>query len=237
MVRVGGRHEIPVDVRVISATNVSLSEAIKAGRFREDLYWRLTGVELRLPPLRERREDIPVLRGQFAQHFAAEFGVEPPEVRPGRAGALHGLAVARERARTAERIGALTALCAGGMVHLEDLPPEMRSTPPAASAAPSAAVAPAPAGPCRPPPRPAPGPTTSTAPWPRWRRAPTSGACWPPWTATGAGRPTSWGSTARPSGAGSTGSRPPEPAPGSGVTASDAPASAAPMRHSPPCAC
>jgi len=70
--RVGGTQAIPVDVRVIAATNQELSNAIKQGRFREDLYYRLNVIPIHLPPLRERKDDIPVLAQFFLRRFAAE---------------------------------------------------------------------------------------------------------------------------------------------------------------------
>ena len=70
--RVGGSQPIPVDVRVIAATNRELSSAIKEGRFREDLYYRLNVIPIQLPPLRERKEDVPVLTGFFLRRFAGE---------------------------------------------------------------------------------------------------------------------------------------------------------------------
>ena len=70
--RVGGTQPIPVDVRVIAATNRDLSSAIKAGRFREDLYYRLNVIPLQLPALRERKEDVPVLAQFFLRRFAGE---------------------------------------------------------------------------------------------------------------------------------------------------------------------
>jgi DNA-binding NtrC family response regulator len=78
--RLGGKETIPVDVRVIAATHRDLEVAIKQGQFREDLYYRLNTVVLTLPPLRERREDIPELVGFFLQKHAAELGVKNPAI-------------------------------------------------------------------------------------------------------------------------------------------------------------
>jgi two-component system nitrogen regulation response regulator NtrX len=76
--RIGGQRPIKVDVRVLSATARNLADEIAAGRFREDLYYRLNVVPVRIPPLRERREDIPELANHFLTRFAAERRVTPP---------------------------------------------------------------------------------------------------------------------------------------------------------------
>ncbi len=76
--RLGGREPIPVDVRIIAATNRDLEAALASGRFREDLYYRLKVVTLWLPPLRVRVEDIPLLAEYFLARFAREMGVSNP---------------------------------------------------------------------------------------------------------------------------------------------------------------
>ena len=68
--RVGGTETIQVDVRILAATNRNLEEALKQNRLREDLYFRLNVVPIRVPPLRERRKDVPLLARRFAQQFA-----------------------------------------------------------------------------------------------------------------------------------------------------------------------
>jgi transcriptional regulator with PAS, ATPase and Fis domain len=76
--RVGGARPIPVDLRVICATNRNLEKAVQEGRFREDLYWRLKVVPIELPPLRDRREDIRDLALHFLHRYAAAYG-RPPQ--------------------------------------------------------------------------------------------------------------------------------------------------------------
>ena len=78
----GGVQEIQVDVRIIAATNVNLQEAVRDGRFREDLFYRLNVICLELPPLRSRREDIPLLAAHFLKHYAQENGTEDRLLSP-----------------------------------------------------------------------------------------------------------------------------------------------------------
>jgi nitrogen regulation protein NR(I) len=80
--RLGGRETIPVDVRIIAATNRDLEQALSEGRFREDLYYRLKVVTIPLPPLRERSEDIPLLTDFFLSRFAQERGQASPGITP-----------------------------------------------------------------------------------------------------------------------------------------------------------
>jgi two-component system response regulator PilR (NtrC family) len=74
--RIGGAEDIKVDIRIISATNQNLSESVKKGDFREDLYFRLNVIPIHMPPLRERKEDIPLLTKHFIEKYAREFGKE-----------------------------------------------------------------------------------------------------------------------------------------------------------------
>jgi len=72
--RLGSPHTTSVDVRVIAATNRDLKKALAAGDFREDLYYRLNVFPIISPPLRDRKEDIPVLANHFARKYGARFG-------------------------------------------------------------------------------------------------------------------------------------------------------------------
>jgi DNA-binding NtrC family response regulator len=80
--RLGGTAETRVDVRIVAATNRNLDELVRSGQFREDLYHRLNVVELRLPPLRERADDIPALVGFFIQKYNREMGRNVQAVSP-----------------------------------------------------------------------------------------------------------------------------------------------------------
>jgi DNA-binding NtrC family response regulator len=80
--RLGGRQPIPVDVRVVAATNRDLERAVKEGLFREDLYWRLSGFSVCMPPLRDRRDDVPLLIDHFLDRLNVKLGLKVNGVSP-----------------------------------------------------------------------------------------------------------------------------------------------------------
>ncbi len=123
--RLGGQRPVPVDVRVIAATNVDLRQAIQARAFREDLFYRLNVVPILVPPLRERKDDLPVLAEHFARKYAREF---KKDVRGISRGALVALqhyewpGNVRELENIVERS---VALATRAVIGLEDLPLEV----------------------------------------------------------------------------------------------------------------
>src|SRR5438034_5369696 len=88
---VGGTSSVPVDVRVIAATNKSLDDEIRRGTFREDLFFRLNVIPFQVAPLRERREDVPLLARHFIAEIAAEYGRRPKELSAEALAVLVGL--------------------------------------------------------------------------------------------------------------------------------------------------
>jgi two-component system response regulator AtoC len=128
--RVGTNETIAVDVRVVAASNRDLEQAVKEGRFREDLFYRLNVVTIRIPPLRDRREDIPLL----AEHFAAKHGrQEGAAISP----AARDLLLAYDwpgNVRELENVIARAlALNPSGVVTPQDLPDHVRGAHPAAA--------------------------------------------------------------------------------------------------------
>jgi two-component system response regulator PilR (NtrC family) len=77
---VGANREVAVDVRILSATHTSLSDLVRAGKFRQDLYYRINVIELHIPPLRERKNDLPLLTAHILQSYAEESGMQMPEL-------------------------------------------------------------------------------------------------------------------------------------------------------------
>jgi two-component system, NtrC family, response regulator AtoC len=119
--RVGGTRPLSTDIRVLAATNRALDEAVRAGRFRADLFYRLNVIRIALPPLRERREDIPGL----AQHFLARYGAETK--RPVRRITVDAMDLLRRQAwpgnvrELANTIERAVVLCAGDTITPADL--------------------------------------------------------------------------------------------------------------------
>ncbi|HEY4885110.1 MAG TPA: sigma-54 dependent transcriptional regulator [Myxococcales bacterium] len=123
--RLGGKSEITVDVRVISATNRDLKEEIRSGRFREDLYFRLNVFHVNLAPLKERREDVPVLVQHFIDRFSKDAGKKLHGVSPQAMKLLADYAWPgniRELRNTLERA---VILCGTGIIEPEHLPSEL----------------------------------------------------------------------------------------------------------------
>ena len=124
--RVGGHQPLKVNVRVIAATHQDLEERVKLGLFREDLFHRLNVIRLRLPPLRERREDIPHLTKHFLAQSAIQLGVEPKQLS---AAALKYLTAVNwsGNVRQLENVCHwLTVMAPGQSVDVADLPPELK---------------------------------------------------------------------------------------------------------------
>jgi len=127
--RVGGTRQVRADIRIIAATNSNLERAVKEGRFREDLYYRLNVVSLKLPPLRERKEDVPVLVEHFLRKYARELKKPLKRLTPD---ALENLLAydwpgnVRELENVIERAMVLST---EDQIGLEDLPPQIASGP------------------------------------------------------------------------------------------------------------
>jgi two-component system nitrogen regulation response regulator NtrX len=130
--RVGGTRAVKVDVRVVSATARDLATEIQAGRFREDLYYRLNVVPVRLPPLAERREDIPHLAEYFLARLATERRVKTPTITPDAIAALQAFAWpgnVRQLRNIVERTLILAPANTTDCIDLEHLPPELTAEP------------------------------------------------------------------------------------------------------------
>ncbi|POA98597.1 nitrogen regulation protein NR(I) [Chromobacterium sinusclupearum] len=124
--RVGGHTPIKANVRVIAATHQNLEQRVRDGLFREDLYHRLNVIRLRLPPLRERREDIPLLARHFLAKSASQLGVEPKRLSEA-AMALIQRSPFTGNVRELENLCQWICVMAPGQtVEIADLPPELR---------------------------------------------------------------------------------------------------------------
>jgi two-component system nitrogen regulation response regulator GlnG len=125
--RVGGHEQIETDVRIIAATNQNLEARVKEGKFREDLFHRLNVIRIHLPPLRERRSDIPLLARHFLARAAAELDVEAKRLSPQAEAYLTRLPWPGNVRQLENTCRWLTVMAPGPVVRVEDLPPELRA--------------------------------------------------------------------------------------------------------------
>lgn len=123
--RVGGEETLEVDVRVIAATNRDLEAEIAAGRFREDLYYRLNVVHIHVPPLRDRRDDIPLLITAFLQEFAKENGKTIEGIDSRARSALYKFDWPGNIRQLRNCLESAVVMSSGPIIKLEDLPPSI----------------------------------------------------------------------------------------------------------------
>ncbi|MFO0956374.1 MAG: sigma-54 dependent transcriptional regulator [Isosphaeraceae bacterium] len=132
VVRMGTNEPIKVNVRLVSATNRNLQEAINAGTFRADLYHRIKVVNIKLAPLRSRREDIPLLLDHFVRQFAEAYGRPVPSISPPARRALTAYPWPGNVRELRNAIESMVVIDTDGVLDLDDLAEEMASTAPAA---------------------------------------------------------------------------------------------------------
>jgi DNA-binding NtrC family response regulator len=126
--RVGGEETVEVDVRIVAATNKDLKEEIRKGTFREDLYYRLNVVNIRVPPLRERRDDIPLLAMAFLREFTEENGKKLEGFDPKARQALYAYPWPGNVRELRNSVESAVVMASSGLVELDDLPPGVRSS-------------------------------------------------------------------------------------------------------------
>jgi DNA-binding NtrC family response regulator len=124
--RVGSNKTLTADVRLITATNKNLADMVKSGAFREDLYFRLRVVEVKLPPLRERRMDIPLLVQAFLHRFATENEKSVKEIKPEAMDALLSYTWPGNVRELEAAMESAVVLCRGDRITLRDLPANIR---------------------------------------------------------------------------------------------------------------
>jgi two-component system nitrogen regulation response regulator GlnG len=135
--RVGGHSAVKANVRVIAATHQDLEQRVKEGAFREDLYHRLNVIRLRLPALRERREDVPALARHFLQRSAQQLGVEPKRMDDAALDRLSHFQFPGNVRQLENICHWLTVMAPTQLIEVKDLPPEVLDSGPAAELAPS----------------------------------------------------------------------------------------------------
>ena len=123
--RVGGHSAIKTNVRVIAATHQNLEQRVKDGAFREDLFHRLNVIRLRLPPLRERREDVAMLTRHFLQQSAKQLGVEPKRISDAALAWLEAFAFPGNVRQLENLCHWLTVMAPAQLIEPKDLPPEI----------------------------------------------------------------------------------------------------------------
>jgi two-component system, NtrC family, nitrogen regulation response regulator GlnG len=123
--RVGGHSAVKTHVRVIAATHQNLEQRVKEGAFREDLFHRLNVIRLRLPPLRERKEDVPMLTRHFLQHSAQQLGVEPKRISDAALAWLEQFAFPGNVRQLENLCHWLTVMAPAQVIEPKDLPPEI----------------------------------------------------------------------------------------------------------------
>jgi two-component system nitrogen regulation response regulator GlnG len=138
--RVGGHQPLKANVRVIAATHQNLEQRVRDGAFREDLYHRLNVIRLRLPPLRERRDDIPLLARQFLQKSAKELGVEAKRLSDAALARIAAFDFPGNVRQLENLCHWLTVMAPTQVIEAKDLPPEL-SEEPSRVPEPAAAVA------------------------------------------------------------------------------------------------
>src|SRR4051794_27349772 len=127
--RVGGHNAVKANVRVIAATHQDLEQRVKEGAFREDLFHRLNVIRLRLPPLRERREDIPMLARHFLQQSARQLDVDPKRITDAALERLMGFGFPGNVRQLENICHWLTVMAPAQLIEPKDLPPEIGPAP------------------------------------------------------------------------------------------------------------
>ena len=136
--RVGGHQAVQANVRVIAATHQNLEQRVADGAFREDLFHRLNVIRLRLPPLRERHEDIPALTRHFLAQSARQLGVQPKQMSPTALTRLSGFSFPGNVRQLENICHWLTVMAPSQVIEVKDLPPEVLAIPPRAEGTPAA---------------------------------------------------------------------------------------------------
>ncbi|AKV02686.1 Flagellar regulatory protein FleQ [Labilithrix luteola] len=139
--RVGGSTKITADIRLVTATHRPLEDEVKAGRFRPDLFYRIEGITLSVPPLRERVADIMPLVQQFVAHSCIKHGTKPPRLTRATTNALRSYAWPGNVRELRNVVQLLCLMRDGKSARVRDLPERMRTTPSAETSSPGSSSA------------------------------------------------------------------------------------------------